>query len=139
MFVLVNKCSSQVNCEYSIHFSTTMSVIGVLHTHTHTPYLSQGRSSVRHIISYGVSTPTDVTPKKQRNTKNYCSYYTSLFNCCLLNFLIIPFRLLTHYLPTRLAAQTQTTFSMQQIKTIPKNTFRLSASFFFILLLFLTT
>ena len=39
----------------------------------------------------------------------------------LLNFLITPFRLLTHYLPTRFAAQTQTTFSMLQIKTIPKN------------------
>ena len=39
------------------------------------------------------------------------------------NFLITPFRLFTHNLPTRLAAQTQTTFSMLQIKTIPKNTF----------------
>ena len=36
-------------------------------------------------------------------------------------------------LTTRLAAQTQTTFSMLQIKTIHKNTFRLSASYFFIL------
>ena len=34
---------------------------------------------------------------------------------------------------TRLAAQTQTTFSMLQIKTFLKNTFRLSAFYFFIL------
>ena len=33
----------------------------------------------------------------------------------------------------RLAAQKQTKYSMLQIKTIPKNTFRLSASYFFIL------
>ena len=59
VFVLVNKCSSPVNCEYSIHFST-MFVINVLHTHTHTHththHIRLGiRSSVRHIISYGVS------------------------------------------------------------------------------------
>ena len=34
VFVLVNKCCSQVNCDYSIHFST-MPVIDVLHTYTH--------------------------------------------------------------------------------------------------------
>ena len=55
VFILVNKCSSLVNCKYSIHFSTTISVIDVLHTHKHThihhirPW---DRSSVRHIISY---------------------------------------------------------------------------------------
>ena len=60
VFVLVNKCSSQVNCEYSIHFSTTMSVIDVLHTHN----ICLGiRFSVRHIISYGVLTPADATLK----------------------------------------------------------------------------
>ena len=56
-----------------------------------------------------------------------------------LNFLITPFRLHTHNLSTSLAAQTQTTFSILQIKTILKNKFWLSASYFFILLLFLTT
>ena len=35
-----------------------------------------------------------------------------------LNFLITPFRLLTHNLPTRLAAQTLTTFSMLQNKKL---------------------
>ena len=43
-----------------------------------------------------------------------------------------PYRLLTHNLSTSPAAQTQTTFSMLQIKTILKNTFRPSASYFFI-------
>ena len=46
--------------------------------------------------------------------------------------------LLTILLTTSLAAQTQTTFSMQQIKTILKNTFRLSASYFFFILLLFT-
>ena len=47
-----------------------------------------------------------------------------------------PYRLFIHNLSTSPAAQTQTTFSMLQIKPIPKNTFRLSASYFFILPLF---
>ena len=39
----------------------------------------------------------------------------------LLSQIISPFRLLLTTFPTRLAAQTQTTYSMLQIKTIPKN------------------
>ena len=58
-------------------------------------------------------------------------------HAAFLNFLITPFRLHTVSIlttfPARLAAQTQTTFSMLQIKTIPKNTLLLSASYFFIL------
>ena len=79
-----------------------------------------------------------ITVKSKRQTRlslNYSEHNPSRVQryALLLNFLITPFRLLTHYLPTRLAAQTQTIFSMLQIKTIPKNTFRLSASYFFIL------
>ena len=65
VFILVNKCSSQVNWEYSIHFST-MSVIDELHTHTHTH--SSSDRSVRHIISSGVSTPADVTAVKRESS-----------------------------------------------------------------------
>ena len=43
-----------------------MSVINVLYTHTHTHHIRlRERSSVRHIISYGVSTPADVTIDNQ--------------------------------------------------------------------------
>ena len=41
-------------------FSTTMS--SICYTHTHHIRLRE-RSSVRYIISYGVSTPSDVTPE----------------------------------------------------------------------------
>ena len=70
VFVLVNKCSSQVNCEYSIHFLLCLSLM----CYTHTPYSSWDRSSVRHIISYGVSTPADVTV-------SFIRYSGSSLNC----------------------------------------------------------
>ena len=44
-----------------------------------------------------------------------------------------PYCIFTHNLSTSPASQTQTTFSRLQIKLIPKNAFRLSASYFFIL------
>ena len=47
--------------------------------------------------------------------------------------LITQFRLNTHNLSWVLQHQKQTQYSMLQIKPIPKNTFRLSASYFFIL------
>ena len=83
VFVLVNKCSSQVNCEHSIHFST-MSVINVLHTHTHTHththHIHLGiRSSVRHIISYGVSTLADVTLWQMMHKAKCFSRWFSVF------------------------------------------------------------
>ena len=59
VFVLVNKCSSQINCEYSIHFPL-LCLSSMCYTHTHHIRLRE-RSSGRHIISYGVSTPADVT------------------------------------------------------------------------------
>ena len=42
VFVLENKCSRPVNCEYSIPFST-MSAIDFLHSHNHLPYSSKGK------------------------------------------------------------------------------------------------
>ena len=81
-------------------------------------------------------TKTTVTPKfnsyngnmafaKLRRTQ---SLARPTIRAAFLNFLITPFRLYTHNLSTSLAAQTQTTFSMLQIKTILKNTFRLLSS-----------
>ena len=58
--------------------------------------------------------------KLRRNTIPRTSHDTR----CFLNSIISPFRLLLTTFPTRLAAQTQTTYSMLQIKTILK-TFRL--------------
>ena len=59
VFVLVNKCSSQVNCEYSIHFPL-LCLSSMCYTHTHHIPLRE-RSFVRHIISYGEPTHADVT------------------------------------------------------------------------------
>ena len=66
---------------------------------------------------------------------NYCEHNPShVPRYALLSQLYhISISSLTHNLPTRLAAQKQTKYSMLQIKTILKNTFRLSASYFFIL------
>ena len=86
-------------------------------------------------------TKTTVTPKfisfngnmafaKLRQTQSLARPTT---RATFLNFLINPYRLHTHNLSTSLAAQTQTQYSILQIKTIPKNTFRLSASYFIIL------
>ena len=50
-----------------------------------------------------------------------------------------PYHLFTHNLSTSPAAQTETTFSMLQIKPIPKNTFQLSAYYFIIPLFTLKT
>ena len=50
--------------------------------------------------------------------------------------LITQFRLNTHNLSTSLAAPKANPISMRQIKTIPKNTFRLLPSYFFISPLF---
>ena len=65
VFVLVIRYFS-LSTVSTIHFSTTMSVIDVLYTHTHTHthihhIRLRERSSVRHIISYGVTTPADTT------------------------------------------------------------------------------
>ena len=51
VFVLVNKCSSQVKLWDLYSFSTTMSVINVLHTHIHPHNIRLGiKSSVRHLL-----------------------------------------------------------------------------------------
>ena len=55
------------------------------------------------------------------------------------NCIISPFRLYTHNLSTRLTAQKANPIFHAANKNYSKNTFRLSASYFFILLLFLTT
>ena len=86
-------------------------------------------------------TQKPVTPKFNSSNSNMAlaklqrtrSLARPTTRAAFLNFLIPPFHLYTHNLSTSLAAQTQATFSMLQIKAIPKNTFRLSASFFIIL------
>ena len=61
VFVLVNKCSSQVNCEYYSFFHYYVFHRCVTHTHTHTNHIRlRERSSVRLNIIYGILTPTDV-------------------------------------------------------------------------------
>ena len=60
VFVLVNKCSSHLRVLYSFFYYVCHQC--VTHTHTHTHHIRVGiRSSVRHIISYGVSIRADAT------------------------------------------------------------------------------
>ena len=66
VFVLVNKCSNQVNCEYYSFFHYYVCHRCVTHTLTHHIRL-RDRSSVGLIISYGITTPHRCNTIKRRN------------------------------------------------------------------------
>ena len=113
----------------SFHLWTTLMET----THTSPPNPPDAQNS-RWLQSLFPPTANMAFAKLRRNTIPRTTHDTR----CFLNSIISPFRLLLTTFPTRLAAQTQTKYSMLQIKTIPKNTFRLRTSWNFSPLLTIT-
>ena len=109
----------RLRCRISLRHQALISPLGHIFPRPH----ASPRNNQKHKLTV---TPKFISPNSKPDFRYILRIYfprTSNNTRCYLNFLITPFRLFTSFLPTRLAAQTQTKYSMLQLKTTIK-TFR---------------